>query len=799
MIFIPILFLALFIQSKTIAFWYLFFITWSIFLTWNVPLNIGLFAIIWPFQLVIYFADLQHLINGNDNTDNQIELNSLQLIYGIISSVTFILITLIWNLCVNKSVNIFKESKFPIIQSRNIDGINNKDAKCECVCLKCEEYWYNQLCFCAKEIEKGALNISLLIEKTIKTRDKGFENNIEEKELIVGVDENGENGVDIDELLQLITENEENEKLAFEQLQMLAKKRFNLTKIDVDGDEKKSSHETQPSLQFDNTTLELRLRHFNESIYIPSSIDELIIRMQNSVNNNQTIKAMGSRYAFSEITFTNKNGLLIDMYNGLNDPNMEINTESLSQYGNKILKERNLHLAQTGASFEMILEILWPEEKRRELINSDTGLTYKVLTDITGYNQLSVGGVISTGSSGTGTPFINNNGKNYGSIVNQVIAYSMIIIDENKKVRLVQIEPETNPIHDAKKWNNKFPNIELIQDDDIFEAGLISLGLLGVIYSYYFLLEDAYFIEEIRYMISYSELKNKEWKKLEKKINNNEIERLMIWLSPYTTLDHRFNSSPPLLISTYSRTNEKPPKEFNLKNSAGQALPGWFIKTSALVSVWLTRILPEIIPIVSQMTLQSTDHDDLIRPAIESYTFGQANSTPVKANGFGFNYNEEIFFEFFDEWIKLMNQIRYKNRNQVSALPIAIRFSSNKSKGLLNMFNHPTNNENNNAYFWIEMVMPNFEGKEQNVTATIENANGLLKNVQELSMNNPFNGNPHFGLNLFLDKNNPKEIFKNFNKDKLNKFIKIYKKFNKTKTFSNKFTKESGLDDMAQL
>eukprot|EP01084_Bolivina_argentea_P168710 292515_1 len=589
-----------------------------------------------------------------------------------------------------------------------------------------------------------------------------------------------------EKLLKLIAMNEKTETFAFNYLKKIQPQTGN--KLKVDGDEHKSDDETNPNLK-SARTLEKRLSNFEDKIYTPSNINELIDKVQHAVNSSQKIKAMGSRYAFSNITFSDD--LLIDMYTGLNDPNMNINHESLNKYGQEIYNQNNLHLCQSGASIEAIQESLWPKTERHSLINKQTNFKYKALRDVPGYHKLCFGGCINVGATGEGTPFVQNNDKNSGSMTNQILAYSMIIIDENSNVRLVQIEPsiDNGAIHDAVSWKKQFPDISLIQNDDTFEAGLISIGLLGIVYSYYILLTDAYFVEEKRYMLSYNEFKNTEWDNLRQQILNNEIVALEYLLTPYKRLHGEFEGDHILTISTYCETN-KIPLTTNKSVFSGENAPAFIIQSAAVTINWLTRILPDIIPFVTEMYLRTIIHDGVVKPCTDLGSVGgSANSTPSKTSGFAFSYNKNKLFNFMDDWIKLMNDIRRNDKNQITPFPLAVRFSSYKSKGLLNMFN-----SQHNGYFWCENIIPHFDATNSNITATVENVDEILYQVQLLSMKKPYFGNPHWGLHLVLKQN--ENIFKNIDKDKFNKFINIYKRYNKTETFSNEFTKQSILDDI---
>jgi len=76
----------------------------------------------------------------------------------------------------------------------------------------------------------------------------------------------------------------------------------------------------------------------------PKTRYDLELLMQDAVDNGKKIKAMGSRYGFTNITFTD--GCLIDMFNGCCNPHLEINKNLLNKHGLSIFNKNNLHFLQ---------------------------------------------------------------------------------------------------------------------------------------------------------------------------------------------------------------------------------------------------------------------------------------------------------------------------------------------------------------------------------------------------------------------------------------------------------------------
>ena len=158
----------------------------------------------------------------------------------------------------------------------------------------------------------------------------------------------------------------------------------------------------------------------------PQSLGGLEAEMQSAVNQNYKIRAMGSRFSWTNIAFTD--GLLIDFFNSsLNAAKLSMNTDCFNKYGKDLHSQCNLLHSECGATIGDIHNILWPKGRRRYLVNKQQK-PYKMIPDIPGYEDLCIGGLIQSGGYGIGTAY------HYGSFVNHIRSFCMLIVDPHKKV-----------------------------------------------------------------------------------------------------------------------------------------------------------------------------------------------------------------------------------------------------------------------------------------------------------------------------------------------------------------------------
>jgi hypothetical protein len=124
---------------------------------------------------------------------------------------------------------------------------------------------------------------------------------------------------------------------------------------------------------------------------------------------------------------------------------------------------------QAGATIEAVQEFLWPTKYRE----TDTPTDYRYLPNVTSGVGLSLAGTIGTGAHG--------NGIGVGIMADAVLSFRLITIDDKWTVKQYQMEP-TEGITDRAQFNDKHQDVELIQDNDSFNASVTSIGCMGVVY-----------------------------------------------------------------------------------------------------------------------------------------------------------------------------------------------------------------------------------------------------------------------------------------------------------------------------
>ena len=132
-------------------------------------------------------------------------------------------------------------------------------------------------------------------------------------------------------------------------------------------------------------------------------------------------------------------------------------------------------------------------------LNSYLDSQNQAIINLGGYDGQTIAGVMMTATHGSGL--------DYGPIADQVL--SMQVVGENGV--FYQVEPSngiTNPgnFPGHLEEDSGIP-IQLIQNDDVFNAMRVSIGSMGVVYSVVLKTDRKFWLREVRTIVTWSELK----------------------------------------------------------------------------------------------------------------------------------------------------------------------------------------------------------------------------------------------------------------------------------------------------
>ena len=406
---------------------------------------------------------------------------------------------------------------------------------------------------------------------------------------------------------------------------------------------------------------------------------------------------------------------------------------------------------EAGTLIESILEELWPTTCR------DTTEGYRTMMNQTGYNGLSIAGTTGTGAHGSGI--------DKPPMPDCIESIHLITVDKNLQVVQFRIEPK-NGITNAKKFKAKHKDITLIQDDDTFYATTVHVGSMGVIYSYIIRVQPAFYLEEHRRVMNWGNLKREIpgliQRNLKKPTDSDYLHSFEVWISPYPPL---YGSDIYGVVSTYKLATPpevgKRPFSFYTDNLENELL--------RLLTVTISKHFQRLLPLVMFIALWTTvERKPVTMPSTEALSFGSPNGVKKLVSDNAIDASDpQTPIKAVDEMIKAYQDALQEDNRFFTTSPFSMRFTS-ASKSFLAM-------QYNRASCMIETP----------VLLDTFGQHSTLRRQRALTQSN-YESRPHWGQINDMTSDKLKEFYPQSYK----KFIKVYKKFNVSKLFSNYFTKD---------
>lgn len=306
----------------------------------------------------------------------------------------------------------------------------------------------------------------------------------------------------------------------------------------------------------------------------PDSAKQLISYISTASSNGKRVRMTGSGHSASDIAITNE---VLFTPEKLNKPLNLDRTRLKNPADDKLVR------VQSGMRVREMNTFL-----------DSKGLAF---TNLGGYDGQTIVGVMMTATHGSGLA--------YGPIADQVQSMQMVV----EGGRMVQIEP-TNGITNPATWRGRLEEdstipVELIQNDDAFNAARVSFGSMGVVYSVVLRADQKFWLREVRSKIKWSELK-KTGGYLERLINGLSVyadkpspEHWELQYSPYADGDHTF-----LITERHRSYTPLPEQPASQRGQAGTD----FISISGLTTIveQPIAVVLDTFPSLSKVLLEQT-------------------------------------------------------------------------------------------------------------------------------------------------------------------------------------------------
>jgi hypothetical protein len=384
----------------------------------------------------------------------------------------------------------------------------------------------------------------------------------------------------------------------------------------------------------------------NQRIYplrevTPESLEELREAVREAERDGLTVRAVGSGHSWSDVALTEDvlvrpTGL--DQPLDLEEQLLRVPATTPTGAGELAGDSVTLVRVQAGIRIAQLNEYL----ESRKL----------ALPNMGGFDGQTVAGVISTSTHGAGIGF--------GPLSDLV--RSLDIVGPGGAV--YRIEPADGPT-DPDAYRREHPERQLRQDDRWFNAAVVGMGCMGLIYAVILAVRPLFYLKEVRTLSTWSKVRE-ELRRGEVLKENAHYELLF---NPYR--DER--GEIEMLVTT---RNPISPSKYRRDHRRGRSLlmelTARFPLTPLLINL-AVGLFPRISPFLLRQALKALVNDDYVNVSYRVFNIGAANYLPAYSCEIGVPADEPQLNLAVERIVEVAGQRRDLGEVFHSS-PISLRF-----------------------------------------------------------------------------------------------------------------------------
>ncbi|GLS26835.1 FAD-binding protein [Marinibactrum halimedae] len=478
----------------------------------------------------------------------------------------------------------------------------------------------------------------------------------------------------------------------------------------------------------------------------PSAIEELIEIVIAAEDAGKRVRMTGSGHSPSDIAVTKE----VLLYPPLLTGPLELDN---SQLRNPNLP--NIARVKSGTSL-------------RDLNTYFEGIGM-AFPNLGGWDEQTIAGAVMTATHGSGL--------DYGPIESTVL--SMQVVSNGGEV--LQIEP-TQGITNPHRFSGFLPEnpdipVRLIQDDETFQAMKVSIGSMGIVYSYILQLEPAFWINENRTLTTWSNITSSDGfltRLVEGRPLNpggTEPDYYELQVNPYPTVQspehHSSQRSDYNVLLTQRWKSYSPlPVDRQRAVQGSEILQAIAVAFQPVVEGAI-NLAPQIASSTIDTALRTQVDDSYTNISHRVFNIGLINRTEVYAIEIAFTLDDII--PAMERQFELVASL--KTRNIVQSAPVAIRFVKPSDAHIAMMEGRAT----------AMMELINLQG--------LYGVDTYFQQHQQV-MFTEFDSRPHWGLDLnyFQGEDMPRNVYPRWDD-----WRRLYNQFNAKGTFNGKVTDRLGI------
>lgn len=377
-------------------------------------------------------------------------------------------------------------------------------------------------------------------------------------------------------------------------------------------------------------------------VYRPAGLAEVVAIVREAHRLACTVRAVGSHHSWSDAALTH--GFLVETW-GLGRI-LDLEPELLTAGA------RQAMLVRTEAGIRL-----------REL-NAHLDSLDLALTNMGGYDEQTVAGVMSTSTHGSGITL--------GPLVSCVRSIDLVAGDGS----VLRIEP-AGGLTDRVRYSERYADRRLIQDDQWFDAVSVGVGCMGIIYSVMLEVEPKYWLRETRTLST--------WRRVREDLERGILashRHYEVYLNPHpgSAGEHR------CLVTTRDRTDPPVGKSADrLRRNALVELGAKLLIVPKLLNL-LFDLRPRIAPTLIDWGLKGLADVEYTNLSYKVLNIGAANVLPVYSSEIGIPVDERMLHLEAVERIFRIADRHARVGAVYHTSPISLRFVR-RSPAFLSMMN----------------------------------------------------------------------------------------------------------------
>lgn len=461
----------------------------------------------------------------------------------------------------------------------------------------------------------------------------------------------------------------------------------------------------------------------------PESLEDLIGTVTQAESNGATVRAIGSSHSWSDVAKTE---------------DYLVYTDKLD----RILDLEGYHL-RPDLPF-----------RRDRLVHVECGITIRelnraldarglALINLGGFDGQTVCGVTSTSTHGSGIAF--------GPLCD-FIKSIQIVGDAGKVFRIEPAPASGQALTDPVAFRNAHPDparFELVQDDQWFNAVVVGMGCLGLIYSVVIEVREAFLLKETRTLTTWSEVKRalSPWGLYQ------TPEHYELLLNPYSV-----DGENRCLITTRVETTTPGNRERSIyiKYQAVLELSAWWVK-------FLSWFWPSKIKETLNTAVEALRDDDFTDKSYRVFHIGEANDIPAISSEFAVPVEHDAYLAAIDRLIAVAAQVG-KEEKLYLTVPVAVRFVKSTRAFLSPMNGRDT--------CMLEVI----------ALAGVKNSERIMERIERALES--FQVRPHWGQINHISKERLLPMYG----DSYTQWQTVHRQINTRGTFASPFSRRVGID-----